>query len=83
MSISSCESPEYIARAFIFFFIRASTWSFIKAIRGVITMQIPSSAKTGTWKVIDLLPPVGIRAKVSFFSETERIISSCKGLNEL
>jgi hypothetical protein len=44
-------------------------------------MQIPSLAKAGTWKQIDFPPPVGKRAKVSWPSKTDKIISSCKGLN--
>ena len=51
----------------------------IKAISGVITRQIPSIVIAGTWKVIDLPPPVGIRPSVSFPAQTERMISSCKG----
>jgi hypothetical protein len=44
---------------------------------------MPSWTMAGTWKVIDFPPPVGIRPRVSFPSATDRIICSCKGLNEV
>jgi hypothetical protein len=59
------------------------TWSFIRAIRGVITRQIPSLTSAGTWNVIDFPPPVGISPRVSFPSAIDLIISSCKGLKDV
>jgi hypothetical protein len=49
---------------------------------GVITRHIPSAARAGTWNVIDLPPPVGISARVSFPEAILKIISSWSGLNE-
>ena len=34
-------------------FFRLATWSFISAIRGVMTRHTPSMARAGTWNVID------------------------------
>ncbi len=45
--------------------LRCCTWSFIRAMRGVMTIHTPSLTKAGTWKVMDLPPPVGIRPRVS------------------
>src|SRR5690606_23590964 len=56
--------------------------SFISAINGVTTMQIPSLCMAGTWKHRDLPPPVGIRASVSLPANTDAMISDCKGLND-
>lgn len=46
-------------------FFKLATWSFIKAMSGVITMVIPSSARAGTWNVTLFPPPVGISPSVS------------------
>ena len=81
ISISLKFIPEKMATAFRPFFFKLSTWSFINAIRGETTIQIPSCAKVGTWKQMDFPPPVGIIANASFPFKTELIISSCKGLN--
>lgn len=62
-------------------FFRLATWSFIKAIKGDTTMQTPSIQSAGTWKQMDLPPPVGSKANASLPSNTERTMSSCKGLN--
>ena len=64
-------------------FNKFSTWSFINAINGLITRHNPSVKSAGTWKQIDLPPPVGKTASVSFPSNTDCIISSCKGLKAL
>ena len=53
------------------------TWSFISAIRGVMTRHKPSFANAGTWKVMDLPPPVGISPSVSCPSPMLRMMSSC------
>ena len=37
-----------MANAFIPLFFKFSTWSFIKAIKGLITKQMPSLANVGT-----------------------------------
>ena len=44
---------------------RFSTWSFISAMSGVITKQVPSIMSAGTWNVMLLPPPVGMRPRVS------------------
>ena len=43
----------------------AKFWGRRRAIRGVITKHNPGCAKAGTWKVMDLPPPVGINPSVS------------------
>ena len=48
MSNSEKLIPEVIANARMFLAFRAVTWSFIRAIRGEITMQIPSIIRAGT-----------------------------------
>ena len=68
-----------MAAAGILFASRCATWSFINAMSGVITTQIPSMAMAGTWKQIDLPPPVGNNAKVSRPATTASTISSCNG----
>ena len=60
-------------------FCRWATWSFINATSGLMTRQMPGRAKAGTWKVMDLPPPVGISASVSVPANTLRITSSCPG----
>ena len=60
--------------------LRLRTWSFIRAMRGEITMQIPSVIRAGTWKQTLLPPPVGSMASVSRPSRTEFMISSCRDL---
>ena len=42
-----------------------------------MTRQTPSCAKAGTWKVMDLPPPVGIKPNVSLPLPTLSIISRC------
>jgi hypothetical protein len=54
----------------------------MREMSGVITRHNPSIAIAGTWKVIDLPPPVGNSAKVSLPSRTDWMISSCSGLKE-
>ncbi|MFT5618921.1 MAG: hypothetical protein ACI85I_002156, partial [Arenicella sp.] len=46
-------------------------WSFIRAISGEMTKQIPSRAMAGIWKQIDFPPPVGNKANVSVPPKTE------------
>ena len=58
---------------------RASTWSFIRAMRGETTMQVPSETTAGIWKHTDLPPPVGMSTTVSFPSSTCWMISPCMG----
>jgi hypothetical protein len=48
----------------------------------VITRQIPSLARDGTWNVIDFPPPVGISPRVSLPSAIDLMISSWSGLKE-
>ena len=62
-------------------FCRFFTWSFIKATSGLITRQIPGIANAGTWKVIDLPPPVGISANVSCPDRILSMTSACPGRN--
>ncbi len=77
VTISLCDIPEYIAAATIPAFRRRFTWSFISAMSGVTTMHVPSFASAGTWKVIDLPPPVGIRPRVSLPLPMLSMMSSC------
>lgn len=76
-SCSSCLMPECTAAAFMPRIRSCETWSFISATSGVMTMHSPSIAITGTWKHIDLPPPVGIRPKVSRPAMTLSMISRC------
>ena len=54
----------------------ASTWFFISAISGEITIAVPSNNNAGNWYVIDLPTPVGIITNVSWPSKTLWIILS-------
>ncbi len=81
MSICRGVRPEWMATAGMRRARRRSTWSFIRAMSGVTTMQSPSRVIVGTWYVSDLPPPVGISASVSRPASTERMISSCTGRN--
>ena len=65
-----------MASALIPRFFRFCTWSFMRAINGVMTRQSPSLASAGTWKVMDFPPPVGISPKVSRPSVMLLMISS-------
>ena len=47
----------------------------------LITRQIPGFANAGTWKVMDLPPPVGISANVSCPDRMLSITSACPGRN--
>ena len=69
--------PEWMAAARMPRASRCCTWSFIKAIKGVMTMHVPSQAKAGTWNVIDLPPPVGISPRVSRPAEMLSMMSRC------
>ena len=59
----------------------ASTWSFIREMRGDMTMAVPSVISAGSWKQMDFPPPVGMSASVSFFCRMVEMISSCSGRN--
>ena len=48
---------------------RASTWSFIRAMRGDTTTQVPALTTAGIWKHTDLPPPVGMSTTVSLPAE--------------
>src|SRR5258705_13464603 len=61
----------------------ASTWSFIKAIRGETTTVKPDCASAGNWKQSDLPPPVGSSANTSRLASASRMISSCNGRKEV
>ena len=63
--MSSCFMPLYMAAALMPLRRRLNTWSFIRAISGVMTIHVPSMASAGTWKVMLLPPPVGISPNVS------------------
>ena len=69
--------PEYTAVALMPLARRLRTWSFIKAMSGVMTRHKPGRASAGTWKVMDLPPPVGISPSVSFPLPMLRMMSSC------
>ena len=56
--------------------------AFMRAMSGETTRHRPSVAMAGTWKHTDLPPPVGIRARVSFFCSADFMISSCIGRKE-
>ena len=60
-----------------------STWSFINAISGETTTVKPSRINAGSWKQSDFPPPVGSTANTSFPASASRMISSCKGRNEV
>ena len=64
-SISSCPMLLFTNAADMPSRRRFATWSFIRAMSGVITMHTPFIAIAGTWNVIDLPPPVGISPMVS------------------
>ena len=74
--------PEKMENAVMLLRRRFSTWSFINAISGLMTRQIPSFDIAGTWKHIDFPPPVGNNARVSFPFNIDWIISSCMGRND-
>ena len=74
---SACIMPEYTAAALMPLLRRLSTWSFIKAMSGVITKHTPGIDRAGTWNVTDLPPPVGISPRVSLPAQTLSIISRC------
>src|SRR6187551_209476 len=69
-------------RAGIPFCFRWKTWSFISAIKGLITRHTPSLSREGTWKQTDFPPPVGSSASVSLPDKTDSIISACNGRKE-
>ena len=76
LAISSCVRPVWMAVALMPRRRRASTWSFIRAMRGVMTRQTPSVAMAGTWKVMLFPPPVGMSPRVSRPSPMLRMMSS-------
>ena len=81
--ISCLDMPEKMAAELMPRFCRCITWSFIRDISGVMTIQTPSWAKAGTWKVMDLPPPVGIRPKVSLPESMLSMMDSCIPLKDV
>ena len=69
-----------MAAALMPFFLRCATWSFINAMSGVMTMHTPSMASAGTWKVMLLPPPVGMRPRVSLPWQMLSMMSFCMPL---
>ena len=62
---------------------KASTWSFISAIKGETTTVSPGRAMAGNWKQRDFPPPVGSRAKTSLPASASAMICCCKGRKEV
>ena len=77
VTISEWVMPEFTDVAFIPLRRRPFTWSFISAISGVTTMHTPCIAIAGTWKVMLLPPPVGIRPRVSCPAPMLSMMSFC------
>ena len=75
--ISSWVSPVCMAAAAMLRRLRFITWSFMRAMSGVITMHTPVMVSAGTWNVIDLPPPVGMSPSVSRPLLMLSIISRC------
>ena len=53
-----------------------STWFFISAIKGEMTIAVPGMTRAGSWKQRDFPPPVGMSTNVSFPSRRLRIMAS-------
>lgn len=75
--VASRPMPEWMAAARMPLRRRLATWSFIRAMSGVTTTQTPSAASAGTWKVMDLPPPVGMRPSVSWPLPMLCMMGSC------
>ena len=61
---SSCEPDDDITARILIAFI-ASTWSWIKLIKGLKTTAIPGQHQAGSWYTTLFPPPVGIRQNTS------------------
>lgn len=59
--------------------VRASTWSFMSAIRGDTTSVTPSRTSAGSWKQSDFPAPVGKIATTSLPASETSMISCCNG----
>ncbi len=59
----------------------ASTWSFIRLMRGERTSTVPGRRRAGIWKVSDLPAPVGMTAMQSRPRRTASITRRWPGRN--